>query len=53
MDLKIFMVFELTTEAGSLFYWITTLTWKYDLRAFALHLRTFNFMPLALVIVAL
>ena len=49
LDLKMSIVLELTTDAGSLFQWLTILTLKYDLRAIVLYLCTFNFIPLPLV----
>ena len=47
------IVIELTTDAGSLFQWSTTLTLKYDLRAIKLDFCTFYFIPLPLVTDAL
>ena len=40
------MVLELTTDAGSLFQWSTTLTMKCDQRAIVLFLCILNFIPL-------
>ena len=53
LDFKMCIVLELTTDAGSLFQWSTTLTLNYDLWAIVLYLYTFNFIPLPLVTKAL
>ena len=40
LDLKMSIVSELTTDAGTMFQWSTTLTLKNDLRAIVLYLCT-------------
>ena len=48
-DFELWIVFEFTTEVGSVFHWSTPLTLKYDLRAIVLYCRPFDFMLLPLV----